>query len=157
MNDDDVFSTGGEALFAVETALRESDALIRAYTEKLEIAALAQSTIRRKIQYVRGYSQFLARYYTKSLDAATYATFDEYVFFYYPRHATAIAPRNARDLLSALREFYRSEVPVVVPIAQALYACRDEAEAVLRLLVATHQYPHEMTSLVVHLFAPYTA
>ncbi len=157
MNDDDVFSTGGEALFAVETALRESDVLIRAYTEKLEIAALAQSTIRRKIQYVRGYSQFLARYYTKSLDAATYATFDEYVFFYYPRHATAIAPRNARDLLSALRDFYRSEVPVVIPVVQALYACRDEAEAVLRLLVATHQYPHEMTSLVVHLFAPYTA
>ena len=157
MSDDDVFSTGGEALFAVETALRESEVHIKRYTQVLEESGLAPSTIRRKVQYIHGFSQFLARYYTKSLDAASYATMDEYVFFYYPRHASAIAPRNARDLLSALRDFYRSQIPALVPLSQALYACRDEAEAVLRLLVATHQYPHEMTSLVVHLFAPYTA
>jgi hypothetical protein len=157
MSDDDVFSTGGEALFAVETALRESDLCIKRYTQALEASGLASSTIRRKVQYVHGFSQFLARYYTRSLDAASYATMDEYVFFYYPRHASAIAPRNARDLLSALRDFYRSQIPALVPVSQALYACRDEAEAVLRLLVSTHQYPHEMTSLVVHLFAPYTA
>lgn len=157
MHDDDVFATGGEALFAVETAVRASEHLITQYTAYLEASGLRQATIRRKLQYLHGFSQFIARYYTQSLDAVTYAMYDEYVFFYYPRHASAIAPRNARDLLSTLRDFYKQCVPSALPIAHALYESRSDAEALLRLLVRTHQYPHEMTALVVHLFAPYTA
>lgn len=157
MHDDDVFATGGEALFAVETALRASEQLIKQYGTILEAAGLRQTTIRRKLQYLYGFSQFIARYYTQTVDAVTYAMYDEYVYFYYPRHASAIAPRNARDLLSTVRDFYKHCVPALSPIAQALYESRDEAETLLRLLVRTHQYPHEMTALVVHLFAPYTA
>ena len=157
MNDDDVFATGGEALFAVETALRESESLLKRYTAHLETEGLATSTVRRKIQFVRGFAQFLARYYTRSLDAASYAMMDEYVFFYYPRHTTAVAPRNARNLLSALRDFYKTEATKLLPVAQALYEAHEQAEEVLRLLERTHHYPNEMTALVVHLFAPYTA
>jgi hypothetical protein len=42
-------------------------------------------------------------------------------------------------------------------VAQALYEAHEQAEEVLRLLERTHHYPNEMTALVVHLFAPYTA
>ena len=157
MNDDDVFATGGEALFAVETALRESESLLKRYTAHLEADGLASSTVRRKVQFVRGFAQFLARYYTRALDAASYAMMDEYVFFYYPRHTTAVAPRNARNLLSALRDFYKTEATRLLPVAQALYEAHEQAEEVLRLLERTHHYPNEMTALVVHLFAPYTA
>ncbi|MFM2032131.1 MAG: hypothetical protein RLZZ297_896 [Chloroflexota bacterium] len=156
-HDDDVFATGGEALFAVETALRASEQLIKRYGQSLEAEGLRQTTIKRKLQYLYGLSQFIARYYTQSLDAMTYAMYDEYVYFYYPRHASAIAPRNANDLLRTVRDFFSTTVPSVAPIAQALYESRQQAETLLRLLVRTHQYPHEMTALVVHLFAPYTA
>ena len=157
LNDDDVFATGGEALFAVETALRESESFLRRYGARLETENLSKETIRRKLQFVRGFAQFMARYYTRALDSMNYAILDEYVFFYYPRHANAIAPRNARSLLSALRDFYKSEAPRLLLVAQALYEAHTRAEEVLRLLVRAHQYPHEMTALVVHLFAPYTA
>ena len=155
--DDDVFATGGEAIFAVESALRESEQLIARYITSLQSTKLSERTIRRKRQFLRGYAQFLARYYTQSLDYASYATLDEYIFFYYPRHTSAVSPRNVRDMITALRDFYRySELPVA-QAAQAMYDCRHQAEAVMRLLLRTHQYPHEMTRMVVHLFAPYTA
>lgn len=155
--DDDVFATGGEAIFAVESALRESEQLITRYIKSLYAAKLSERTVRRKRQFLRGYAQFLARYYTQSLDYATYATLDEYIFFFYPRHTAAVSPRNMRDMITALRDFYRyCELPVA-QAAQAMYECRHQAEAVMRLLLRTHQYPHEMTRMVVHLFAPYTA
>ncbi len=155
--DDDVFATGGEAIFAVESALRESDQLIARYVKSMQSANLSDRTIRRKRQFLRGFAQFLARYYTYTLDYATYATLDEYIFFYYPRHTAAVSPRNIRDMITALRDFYRyCELPVAQS-AQAMYDCRQQAESVMRLLLRTHQYPHEMTRMVVHLFAPYTA
>ncbi|MBM4413300.1 MAG: hypothetical protein FJ040_07650 [Chloroflexi bacterium] len=155
--DDDVFATGGEAIFAVESALRESEQLIQRYVKTLQQSKLSDRTIRRKRQFLRGFAQFLARYYTQSLDYARYATLDEYIYFYYPRHTAAVSPRNIRDMITALRDFYRySELPVA-NAAQAMYDCRHQAEAVMRLLLRTHQYPHEMTKMVVHLFAPYTA
>lgn len=155
--DDDVFATGGEAIFAVESALRESELLISRYIVSLQSTKLSERTIRRKRQFLRGFAQFLARYYTHSLDYATYATLDEYIFFFYPRHTAAVSPRNIRDMIGALRDFYRySELPAAQS-AQAMYDCRLQAEAVMRLLLRTHQYPHEMTHMVVHLFAPYTA
>jgi hypothetical protein len=155
--DDDVFATGGEAIFAVESALRESEQLISRYITSLQSTNLSERTIRRKRQFLRGFAQFLARYYTQSLDYATYATLDEYIFFFYPRHTAAVSPRNMRDMITALRDFYRySELPSA-QAAQAMYDCRHQAEAVMRLLLRTHQYPHEMTHMVVHLFAPYTA
>lgn len=155
--DDDVFATGGEAIFAVESALRESEQLISRYVKSLQSTNLSDRTIRRKRQFLRGFAQFLARYYTQTLDNASYATLDEYIFFYYPRHTSAVSPRNIRDMITALRDFYRyCELPVV-QAAQAMYECRSQAEDVMRLLLRTHQYPHEMTRMVVHLFAPYTA
>jgi hypothetical protein len=155
--DDDVFATGGEAIFAVESALRESEQLISRYMKSLQSSNLSERTIRRKRQFLRGFAQFLARYYTQSLDYATYATLDEYIFFFYPRHTAAVSPRNIRDMITALRDFYRySELPAAQS-AQAMYDCRHQAESVMRLLLRTHQYPHEMTHMVVHLFAPYTA
>jgi hypothetical protein len=155
--DDDVFATGGEAIFAVESALRESEQLLSRYIVSMQSSQLGERTIRRKRQFLYGFAQFLARYYTQSLDYATYATLDEYIFFFYPRHTAAVSPRNIRDMITALRDFYRySELPAAQS-AQAMYDCRHQAESVMRLLMRTHQYPHEMTHMVVHLFAPYTA
>jgi hypothetical protein len=108
-----------------------------------------------------GLAQFLARYYTKSLADVTYAMYDEYLFFHYPRHHTNRAARGVRTLISTLREFYQYRAQTgdsrALTAADAMYACRAQAEQVLALLIRIQQYPHELTALVVHLFAPYTA
>ncbi len=160
-NDDDIFGSGGEAVFAVELALRESDALIALYEKHMQSTGLSQSTIRRKIQVLFGLAQFLARYYTNSLADVTYAMYDEYLFFHYPRHHTNRAARGVRTLISTLREFYHFRAQTgdvrALSAANAMYACRAQAEQVLALLIRIQQYPHELTTLVVHLFAPYTA
>ncbi len=160
-NDDDIFGSGGEAVFAVELALRESSAQITRFEAHLQTTGLSQSTIRRKVQVLFGLAQFLARYYTKSLTDVTYAMYDEYLFFHYPRHHTNRAARGVRTLISTLREFYQycaqTSDTHALSAADAMYACRAQAEQVLALLIRIQQYPHELTTLVVHLFAPYTA
>ena len=66
-----------------------------------------------------------------------------------------------RTLISTLREFYQYRAQTgdsrALTAADAMYACRAQAEQVLALLIRIQQYPHELTALVVHLFAPYTA
>ena len=160
-NDDDIFGSGGEAVFAVELALRESDAQITTYVAHLQAMGLSQATIRRKVHVLTGLAQFLARYYTKSLAEVTYAMYDEYLFFHYPRHHTNRVARGVRTLISTLREFYqrlaRGGDSRALAAADAMYACRAQAEQVLALLIRIQQYPHDLTALVVHLFAPYTA
>ena len=160
-NDDDIFGSGGEAVFAVELALRESSAQITRFETHLQATGLSQSTIRRKVQVLFGLAQFLARYYTKSLTDVTYAMYDEYLFFHYPRHHTNRAARGVRTLISTLREFNQNCAQTsdthALSAADAMYACRAQAEQVLALLIRIQQYPHELTTLVVHLFAPYTA
>jgi site-specific recombinase XerD len=122
---------------------------------------LSQATIRRKVQVLTGLAQFLARYYTKALPEVTYAMYDEYLFFHYPRHHTNRVARSVRTMISTLREFYQQLAqqgdPRALTAANAMYACRAQAEQVLALLIRIQQYPHELTTLVVHLFAPYTA
>lgn len=160
-NDDDIFGSGGEAVFAVEFALRESSTQIAAFEAQLQTKGLRHTTIRRKTQALSGLAQFMARYYTKSLAEVTYGMYDEYLFFHYPRHHTNRAARGVRTLTSTFREFYRYRASNgddrALVVANAMYACRGQAEQVLALLMRIQQYPHELTSLVVHLFAPYTA
>ncbi len=160
-SDDDIFGSGGEAIFAVELSLRESSAQITRFEAHLHATGLSQSTIRRKIVVLSGLAQFLARYYTKSLAEVTYAMYDEYLFFHYPRHHTNRSARSVRTLISTLREFYQHLATTgdnrALRVADAMYACRSQAEQVLALLMRIQQYPHELTALVVHLFAPYTA
>ena len=87
--------------------------------------------------------------------------YDEYLFFHYPRHHTNRAARGVRTLISTLREFYQycaqTSDTHALSAADAMYACRAQAEQVLALLIRIQQYPHELTTLVGLLFAPYTA
>jgi hypothetical protein len=156
-----VFATGGEAVFAVESVLRESEQYIAAYTAQLQVRGMRPTTVRRKYTLVHELAVFLARYYTLPLQQLTYAHLDEYVYFYFPRHTNALAPRVCSDLLRAVRDLYESDDrPLTVPqrnVARAMYDRRHSASDVLRILNRLHQYPLDVTALVVHLFAPYTA
>lgn len=161
MSNNDVFATGGEAVFAVESVLRESEQYIAAYTAQLQVRGMRPTTVRRKYTLVHELAVFLARYYTLPLQQLTYAHLDEYVYFYFPRHTNALAPRVCSDLLRAVRDLYESDDrPLTVPqrnVARAMYDRRHSASDVLRILNRLHQYPLDVTALVVHLFAPYTA
>jgi len=161
MRNNDVFATGGEAIFAVESVLRESEQYITAYVAQLKERGMRPATVRRKYTLVHELAVFLARYYTLPLQQLTYAHLDEYVYFYFPRHTNALSPRVCSDLLRAVRDLYeRDDRPLTLPqraVARAMYDRRQTASDVLRILSRLHQYPLDVTALVVHLFAPYTA
>ncbi len=160
-HDNDVFATGGEAVFAVESALRDSEQLIEHYVMQLTDRQMSAATIRRKRAFVYDFAVFMARYYTLSLHQVTYAHLDEYVFFYFPRHTRSGVPRTVSDMIRAIRECYRLQESPATPqqrvVANAIYERRHAAEEVLRILVSLPQYSFDVTALVVHLFAPYTA
>ena len=161
VRNNDVFATGGEAVFAVESVLRESEQYIATYVAQLQAQGMRPATVRRKYTFVHELAVFLARYYTLPLQQLTYAHLDEYVYFYFPRHTNALAPRVCSDLLRAVRDLYESDTrPMTLQqrvVARAMYDRRHSASDVLRILSRLHQYPLDVTALVVHLFAPYTA
>lgn len=153
-------SIDGDAVFVIELALRESQAHIRAYEEWCTTAHPRCGALRQRIRVMQEFALFLAQYYTTSLTDASYAMLDEYLFFHYPRHTTSGSARMLRLRIGYIRDYYAYRARLgdtrVLPFAQAMYACRQQAGDVLDLLLRIQQYPRELTALVVHLFAPYT-
>ncbi len=150
----------GDAVFVIELALRESQLHLREYEQWLATQHTSKSAIRQRGRAIHEWALFLAQYYTTSLADATYAMLDEYLFFHYPRHTSSGSTRMFATRIRYVRDYYAYRASVgdarVLPAAQAMYDCRNQAVDVLDVLLRIQQYPHELTPLVVHLFAPYT-
>lgn len=150
----------GDAVFIIELALRESYTDLRTYEQWLPTQRVRAGSVRQRVQALRELAMFLAQYYTTTINDATYAMLDEYFFFHYPRHTSSGSMRMIRTRIGYVRDYYAYRATLgdtrAYAAAQAIHASRQQAADVLDVLLRIQQYPHAMTTLVVHLFAPYT-
>lgn len=161
--DDDLFIEepwDEEMITREKMVARSSELMDRFFQYQLD-QGKRQSTVINHTGDLWIYADFLADYYSRSLDMGDYATLDECMFFFYPRKVLNGSPRAAREMCTSLKQFFaflRAEGIIANDaFAQAIWRRRDQAARVVELYERIASYSPRFERLLAYLFAPYTA
>ncbi|GIV89326.1 MAG: hypothetical protein KatS3mg055_1844 [Chloroflexus sp.] len=121
----------------------QSTGLINQYVDYLQECGKKRSTAQTQARLLQPYAWFLASFYRLALSEGSYATLDEFLFYYYPNHYD-VSERHVREMCSALKHFYAflRERGIIQDdrFALAIWQRRDQAA---RLMVLTRKVEHE--------------
>jgi hypothetical protein len=144
----------------VSSVYAESSDLIGQFHDYLSELGKSGATARARSRSVLVYAEFLASYYNRTLAEGDYATLDECMFYYYPRRVMNNSARQAREICTAVKQFYSfmKERGVIGDdrFAQALWRRRDQAATVVQIYDRISSDSPSFETLFARLFQPYT-
>ncbi len=161
-DDDDFFADDDDDEDEGEyQALERNHLLLAQFRDYLREMGKKAETFHAHRRLVRLYGDFLAGFYHRSLEQGDYATLDEFLFYYYPRHFHHPSGRQARDLCGSLRQFYGflKDRGIIQDdrFARAIWQRRMQAAQLVSLYEkVARRYP-EQAELRASLFQPYLA
>ncbi|WP_298816483.1 hypothetical protein [uncultured Chloroflexus sp.] len=156
-DEDDDEDDEEEIIFA---ASGQSDNLMNLYCDYLQEMGKRRSTALFQSRLLKPYAQFLATFYYQSLDQGSYATLDEFLFYYYPHHNN-VSERYIREMCGSMRHFYAflRDRGVIADdrFAQAIWQRRDQAARLMTLYRRVERDYPDHERLMQMLFAPYVS
>ncbi|MCU0490827.1 MAG: hypothetical protein MUD01_04535 [Chloroflexaceae bacterium] len=158
-DDDDWDDDWNDDLERLSQVYERSLELMNEFLEHLVASGKSRSTARWRTRSLWIYAEFLASHYGRTLAEGDYASMDECLFYFYPRKVGNSSPRQARELCTAVKQFYaflrqRGDLDDD-RFAQAIWRRREQAARMVELYERISRDAPDADLLLTRLFAPY--